>query len=237
MFATRHFDRPGLSLCMPVIGLRSCWHELVLRAWRLQELKSCRTETRMGSVNWLCALTPEFDPGDWIALIAAVAALAATWQAYRSAQASRKSHLLAVKADQRYDPKIEVNLVGARQICPADRAERIYVCELLISNLSIVANSIKRISLSMEHRGRDGPPSQLSVPHRPGVPDEAGASDPALALPASIGAGETLSIVARFLVAEELIRGVAVESYSVVVTDSHDRDVEQRAILIWGSEA
>lgn len=190
----------------------------------------------MGSVDWLCARTPEFEPSDWIALVATAAALVATWQAYRSAQASRKSHLLAAKADQRYDPKIEVNLADARLIRPAGRAERIYVCELLISNLSIVANSIKRITFSIEHRRRDGPLSQLSVPHVSGVSGEAGASDPGLVLPASIGPGETLSMVARFLVAEELIQEGAVESCSVIVTDSHDRNVEQKAILLWESE-
>ena len=187
-------------------------------------------------MDWLCALTAEFERSDWIALVSAAAALVAAWQAYRSAQASRKSHLLAAKADQRHDPKIEVNLADARLVRPPDRAERIYVCELLISNLSIVANSIKRISLSMEHGRRDGPLSQLSVPHVPSGSGEEGASDPGLALPASIGPGETLSMVARFLVAEELIQGGTVESCSVIVTDSHDHDVEQKAILLWESE-
>lgn len=88
----------------------------------------------------------------------------------------------------------------------------------------------------MEHGRRDGPLSQLSVPHVPGVSGEEGASDPGLALPASIGPGETLSMVARFLVAEELIQEGAVESCSVIVSDSHDCNVEQKAILLWESE-
>ena len=188
-------------------------------------------------MDWLCSLLQNFETGDWIALIAGVSALFAAWQAYRSNQASRATHLLAVKAHQRQEPSLEVNLANASWVRVSNPAQRVYVFELLVSNLSIVANSIKRIALSIEHGMRGQPLSHVAIPHSHEVPIETGASDSKTTrLPVSIGAGESLSIVTQFLVAEELLQGGAVESCSVVVIDSHDRKVEQKAILLWESE-
>ena len=183
-------------------------------------------------MNWFCALARELDVGNWIAVVGSAAAWFAAWQAYRSAQASRASQLLAQEALARGEPSIAVYLADARLIHASNRTQRVYVLQLLISNQSIAANSIKRISLSMEHGSPGRPRSHLAVDHSHEVPVATGASDAdALKLPVSIGAGESLRAVAQFLVNEELLQGDAVESCSVLVTDSHDRNAKREVIF------
>ena len=182
----------------------------------------------------LCSLVGDFDTGDWISLAAAVAA----WLALlHSIRVTRHSHMLATLAHQRQEPSIELYLAKARLIRASNQPQRVYVFEMLVSNLSVAPNSIKRIELAIEYGERGQPLSHLAVPHSDEVPVATGVSgSEARKLPILIGAGETLSIVAQFLVAEDLLQGGVVESCKVVVTDTYDREVEQKSLLIWGSE-
>ena len=170
---------------------------------------------------------------EWIAFGSMLAAWIATWQAIRSTRLSGRMYSLSVAEQRRTEPAVDVYLADSQIQHHPSEQRRIYVFHLLITNSSLSANSIKQISLSVEFRAQDRPPSNVSVPHDTAAADAAGVSlDEILRVPSPIAAGDSISGAAVFPFANALLGSSSVESYTVTVSDAHDREVHCQAILL-----
>ena len=170
---------------------------------------------------------------EWIAFGSMLAAWIATWQAIRSTRFSGRMYSLSVAEQRRTEPAVDVYLADSQIQHHPSEQRRICVFHLLITNSSLSANSIKQISLSVEFRAQDRPPSNVAVSHDSTAADAAGVSlDEALRVPSPIAAGDSISGAAVFPIASVLFGNGSVESYTVTVSDAHDREVHCQAILL-----
>ena len=85
------------------------------------------------------------DVMDWIlTVIGAVSALAA-WIAlilsFQSSRTAKKSHLLALKQEQRIMPSLELYLVDSRMLCMPNDDSRIFAFHIMVTNKSYAGNS------------------------------------------------------------------------------------------------
>ena len=183
--------------------------------------------------DWIATLRGTFEVSEAIAVVAAAAACFAAWQAFRSAQASRRMYALAVTEQRRTEPAIDLYLVESQINHLQTENRRIYLFRLIVTNRSVVANSIKYVSLSIEFGTLGERLSNVTIPHDAAVAQAAAAREQeVLTIPVSIAPGETLSGIALFSLSEDLLQGAAVESYTVSITDGHDKDVRCEAILL-----
>lgn len=162
----------------------------------------------------------------WTALLTALVALVNVWLA-------RRQLSLATAEGRRKDPAINVCLAKARIKHLPSEHRRLYVFSLVVTNKSIVANSIKEIVLVIESGQQGQATSTINVPHTPSTASVSSVSDSeCFKTPFSIGAGETVSGIALFSVRDNLVQGMAIESYRVRLTDGHDRQALCKAILL-----
>ena len=176
--------------------------------------------------DWIAGLLGTLDVSEAIAAVAAAAACFAAWQAFRSAQASRRMYALAVTEQGRTEPAIDLYLVDSQINHLRAENRRIYVFRLIATNRSVVANSIKYVSLSIEFGELGERLSNVTIPHDAAAAPAASVTEQeVLTVPVSIAPGETLSGIALFPLNEDLLRGAAVESYAVSITDGNDKDV------------
>ena len=106
---------------------------------------------------------------EWLPILAAwVGALAAwvgVWLGIRGIRLERRMYSLAIEAERRKEPAVEVYLVDSGILNPPGEERRIYVFQLLITNKSLSANSIKQIELALEYGPQGQPPSNVMIPH------------------------------------------------------------------------
>ena len=140
---------------------------------------------------------------------------------------------LAIEAERRKEPAVEVYLVDSGILNPPGEERRIYVFQLLITNKSLSANSIKQIELALEYGPQGQPPSNVMIPHDSSAAMAANMeATEVICVPCSIAAAATIAGAALFPIATDLIGDGVVESHVVTVTDAHDRGVECHAILL-----
>jgi hypothetical protein len=175
----------------------------------------------------------QLQSGDWIAIISAVAAWLAAWQAFRSSRIARYSYKLALKQEQRLEPSLEVYLVDAyiRRLTPPSR--RLFVFQITISNTSFAGNGLKELHLAINCSRRQGPSSVIVVPHKIelGAHLNQSASD-ILEIPSSIAAHTVIGGLALFEVHDEPLGGLRVESYTLKLLDTYGNETEKEAILL-----
>ena len=183
--------------------------------------------------DWIATLLGRLEVSESIAVVAAAAACFAAWQAFRSAEVSRRMYALAVTEQRRTEPAIDLYLVDSQINHLHTENRRIYLFRLVVTNRSVVGNSIKRVSLSIEFGKLGERLSNITIPHETAAAQAAAVTeDEVLAMPVSIAPGETLSGIALFPLNEDLLQGVDVESYTVSITDGHDGNVSCEAILL-----
>ena len=173
------------------------------------------------------------DFSDWIALGSLLVACISALTAIQSIRFSRRMYSLAVAEQQRTESALELYLADSLVVHRAKDKRRIYMFSLVITNSSLAANSIKEVRLSLEYSQPHRPPSNMVVRHDSNV---AGSVDlgeaKVLRIPGPIAAGGTVSGVAVFPVANANFRGGAVESYTIIVLDAHDRQASCQPIFL-----
>lgn len=175
---------------------------------------------------------------EWVAVGSMLAAWVAAWQAIRSTRTTRRMYSLSVEAERRKEPAVEVYLADYRMLNPPSEDRRIYVFQLLITNKSLSANSIKGIELTLEYGQPGQPPSNVVIPHDSSAAISASMeATEVIRVPRSIAAGATVAGAALFPVDAGLIGDGVVKSHILTVTDAHDRDVQRHAILLWEEQS
>ena len=170
---------------------------------------------------------------EWIAIVAAVAACSAAWDAARSRRLLARSHALAVAAHDRNEPDLDVYLSDSSVFPMPSEQRRVYVFRLVIANKSLAVNSIKQLTLFLESGQADAPAPNVLCPHDSSVFGLIGVPPTdVFTVPRLLAPGEAISGVALFPIADSLLDYCAVESHTVMVTDAHDQQVHCQAILL-----
>ena len=176
----------------------------------------------------------DLDATVWIALGSMVAAFVAAGEAVRSRRISSRMYDIAVREQLRTETPLEVYLADSRLLHVTGEQRRVYVFELLITNKSAAPNSIKQLSLALTYDQQSRPASNLAVQHDPDALK--GSPKPqvgdVLSVPRPIGAGEAISGIALFPVADTILDGAPIEMYTVELLDAHERAAECQAILM-----
>lgn len=187
--------------------------------------------------DYIPAAINAMDFSDWIAFAAAVAASIAAWQAVRSTRFAAKMYALAIDGQRRTETPLEIYLMDSRLIHVSHEHRRAYEFHLLVTNKSLVANSIKQITLTLHYDEGEQPPSNLSIEHDPHAVDTLtpGAPD-TFVVPSPIAGGGAVSGTALFSIADKLPLNRPVATYTVEVLDAHDRPTHCQQILLKESQ-
>jgi hypothetical protein len=169
---------------------------------------------------------------DLVSIISAVAACFAALYAARSSKLAKQAYSLALEQDQRNRPSLELYLVNSyiKRIENAD--ERIFVFRLMITNKSASRNSIKGIQLLIEYQRREGPTSNVSIPHNADLISTIHENEDPFKIPFNIDHYSAIGGLAIFKVPNEVVRGSSVETYLVRIIDNEDNETELEAILL-----
>lgn len=106
-------------------------------------------------------------PTNWVAIVAALAAWVAAWQAFRSAKTARRAYQLVLEQEKRLRPSLELYLVEAHIRRIKQLGIRIYVFRIMVTNKSDAVNYLKELRLFIEHDRKLGPLSNVAIPHEP----------------------------------------------------------------------
>jgi hypothetical protein len=169
---------------------------------------------------------------DWVSIIAVLVACFAVWYAARGVKISKQAYSLALEQDRRHRPSLDLYLVNSyiKRIEQAD--ERIFVFHLMITNKSASRNSIKDIQLFIEHQRREGPLSNVSIPHNPDLSNTIHENENPFKIPLIIDSYSVIRGLAIFNVPNEMIRGSSVETYIVRIVDNKGHMTELESILL-----
>ena len=173
---------------------------------------------------------------DIVSIISALAACFALLYAARSTKIAKQAYKLALEQDQRNRPSIELYLVNSYIKRFKNTDERLFVFRLLITNKSASRNSIKNIQLFIGYQRREGPPSNVAIPHNPGPIDDIPENENIFKEPFIIEPYSAIGGLAIFKVPNELIRGSSVETYMVKIVDNADNETELETILLTEKE-
>jgi hypothetical protein len=167
----------------------------------------------------------------WASIISLIISVAALLCAIRSAKIASKAYNLSLEQDRRHLPTLEIHLSD----CYIKRDEhanaRLFVFNLAITNKSASDNSVKEISLFIEYQRKEGPLSNISIPHNLGI-ENIGENLEPFTVPFRIDRFSIVSGLAVFKVPNELIHGSIVETYMVRVVDHKGHVSELETILL-----
>lgn len=169
---------------------------------------------------------------DWFSNLAVAVACFAAWQAARSVKIAKQAYSLAIEQDQRHRPSLELYLVEAyiRRIDLSD--ERLFVFHLMVTNKSASKNSIKDLQLLIEHQRKEGPLSNVSIPHDPELNSRLNENKDPFKIPFLIEAYSATGGIAIFRVPDDLLSGSRVESYVIKIIDNKNYESAVEAILL-----
>ena len=169
---------------------------------------------------------------DLVSIISALAACIAALYATRSSKLAKQAYKLAYEQDQRKRPSLELYLVNSyiKRVDNAD--ERLFVFRLLITNKSASRNSIKSIQLVIKHQRREGPTSNVAIPHNSELLSTIHENGEPFEIPLVIDHYSAIDGLAIFKVPNEVIRGSSIETYLVRIIDNEDNKTELEVILL-----
>jgi hypothetical protein len=169
---------------------------------------------------------------DFVSIISALAACFAALYTARSSKLAKEAYRLALKQDQRNRPSLELYLVNSYIKCIENTDERLFVFRLLITNKSASRNSIKSIQLLIEHQRREGPTSNVTIPHNSELITTIHENEDPFQIPFIVENYSAIGGLAIFKVPNEVVRGSSVETYLVRIADNEDNETELEAILL-----
>lgn len=158
----------------------------------------------------------------WVAVASAVAAWVAALFAYLSARTSKRSFQLAELQETKRQPKLVPYLSGAYyKPAPLDK-NTIYAFSLSISNPSDIDNAIAFLELQVTYTIPEDTIMSLKVPHDPRLSTNFSDNEHVhFTIPERIGAHQTIAGWVFFKIDNTLITNFDINSYKLVVTDSH----------------
>jgi hypothetical protein len=170
---------------------------------------------------------------DWIAFGALVVSVFATWHAARGTRVAKDAYALSLDAHRRSQPSLDLYLVEAFIRPTATPPRRICVFRVRVTNQSDAPNGLKAATLRVDYAKPGEPSSNLVIQHDPNCAEVLPQRDrPLVQVPESIAPRAVVGGLWLFPIPDELIRGRHIESYTVSLTDSYNREVEHEALLL-----
>lgn len=153
---------------------------------------------------------------------------------HRTSRLQRQQIRLLAKQEAGLSPSLSLYLAEAyiRRLGPG--APRTYVFQIVVSNSSDAANSIRDVRLVIEHeRAPGGPSSTLVIAHKPELAARlTDVSGEPLRLPCAIPGRTSVGGLALFEVASNLLRESRVESYILQVADTYGHETSVEAMIL-----
>lgn len=170
---------------------------------------------------------------DWIAVVAAIAAWVAAWQAIRSSRMAKRAYNLSLEQERRLLPSLEIYLVDAYIRRLQSLKLRLYVFQIMITNKSYAGNSLRDLQLVILHGQGSESLSNVMIPHKSDlVTHLSDATQDPLQIPSPIAAHAIVGGLALFGVPDDLLRESRIESYNIKVVDSYGHETQLEAILL-----
>jgi hypothetical protein len=168
-------------------------------------------------------------PVSWRAYVVLLV-LTFLWSSFKAWEEQFK---LVLGHEARLRPSLSLYVVDARIRRAREQALRIFVFQLLVSNLSDAVNSLREVRLVIEYSRGQGPLSNVAVPHKLDLaPLLAGVKIPPIQVPHEIAAGTALAGVALFEVPDDLLGDARVEAYSLILVDIFGHETSAEALLL-----
>lgn len=138
---------------------------------------------------------------------------------------------LALRQEQRKVPSLVCSLIHGFQ--KTGEIGRSFSIHVLIRNPSDINNAVANAELLIEYLTERGILMTVKLQSVREMPDEfvRGQSD-SVTIPAKIGSHEAISGWLHFFAPDELLKGRSIESYSLVLTDTHDQRTDISTNLI-----
>lgn len=174
----------------------------------------------------------DVSPSTWISLGALVVAAYAAWYARRGTRIAEQVYNLHYAAHQRLQPALELYLVDAYIRPVPDPPRRIYVFQIRVTNKSDAANALKDVTLKIACGRRGEPPSNVIVRHNREAARAIANPPDLLRVPQSVSAHSVTGGLALFPVADPLLRGLQIDSYTISLVDAHDHEVTKDALIL-----
>jgi len=160
------------------------------------------------------------DPYFWVAVASALAAWFATLFAWKSQRLSKKTLKLAEQQDLRCRPNLVLYLVDGH--CKFKETSRVLAFSMSVSNPSDADNSIALVELQVDYTTPSDVRMAVKIPLAGNLAAQFGSTGLTILVPpVRIDAHQTLAGWVMFEVNNSLLGESRVDSYSLLITDSH----------------
>ena len=159
--------------------------------------------------------------GEIAAIVSALAAVAATWFAWVSAQAAKRSAMLTERQLSSQEPNLQLYLRDARMYRLRAHDTRLYEVMLRIMNLAGATNSVAELRLEIDYRREMQRLTPLQVPHDAACAALIPEVEPTLIIPLRLEPVSVAQGRALFRVPASLLADAYVDRCSVVAVDAH----------------
>ena len=167
---------------------------------------------------------------DAIALGALVLASVSALISFSSRRLAGRSYRIALETNRRSQPSLDLYLIDGKMRPVVEPARRVCFLRLRITNQSDASNGIGELKLRVSCHKPDQLSTNFLVQHDHGLAIPA--DGVALGVPQAIGPRAVVAGVAVFPIPEPLIAGAYVDSHTVILTDSHGRQVEHEVLFL-----
>jgi hypothetical protein len=175
----------------------------------------------------------QYDLSTWTDLANVGAAWSALLISLLSLRLSIKAQNLAEQNEQRRKPTLKLYIFDCFFMRDPGATRQIYAFDLSISNPSDIDNSIAKIELSVLYRTRSGASVTVRIPAAFAHSEQlALAPENTLCVPSRIDAHQTIKGWSAFNLDDVIFENVLIESFSLIITDSHDLETSITPIAV-----
>jgi len=155
-----------------------------------------------------------------IVLIPIIATVVSVWSAIVSARAAKRSLAISEQQESRRQPLLSPYLF--KGYFKQFKNEKIFVFSISVSNATDVDNAIVHLELEVSYVSAQNVCMKFKIPHEAKLVKnlDVGEIKP-FNLPVSIGSHQAIAGWALFNVTEAMLNEGALDSYKVILTDSH----------------
>jgi hypothetical protein len=176
------------------------------------------------------AIWSYLEPRDWIASAALVVAASGVLLSLSSRRLAGRAFRLSLEANRRSQPSLDLYLADGKMRPIVEPPQRVCLLKLRITNQSDSPNGIRELKLRVDCRKPEQHRTNFTVQHDSSA--AIAADGDVLSVPQGIGPRVVIVGMAVFPIPEQLIAGTYVESHTVILTNSHGRQLEHEVLFL-----
>lgn len=171
-------------------------------------------------------------PSEWLAAVSASAAVVAVGVAVWSLRTARQALAASLSQEARHESPIEVYLADSHILRLRSERRRLHIFQLVITNRSDLANSIRTLTLGLQYVRQGNPMPLVSIPHTAHPPRGEHKTFEVLTVPFPLPPRGVVAGAAVFDVSDDVLSGADVESYRISVSDALERVTHLETIVV-----